>query len=474
MKEELIGNKRFNAGQGVFEVLIALAILSVCISAGIFLILQSQSFSIDAGQNQEAIELAKKSLENTRAAAKSDFASLNNSSSTEGRFLRETIVEYIDDYSKKITSRVSWQDVPSRPQKIEFSTILTKWEEVADTPDQSDAGGGGISGDWMNPRTLGSVDLGPGNSATDLDVVNKIIYLSAEASAAAKPDFFIVDAINGENPFIVSSLNTGAAINALDATENYAYAANRSTSAQLQVIDVSDKNNPSLATSFQLPGVSGSGAVGNTIFYGYSKVFIGTKKATGPEFHIVDVSNPLSPVELGSFEVNADVNGIYVSGSLAYVANSSDNGELKIFDISNPSVISQIASFDATGNTEDGKVVQLAGSKLYLGRTVGGNHINHHELYILDMSSSTSPQSLGSKDLGADLNDLRIRNNLAFIGVSDSNKEFQVWDVSNPASPALWSSFNFPQVATGIDYEDNLVYVSVRSNDAIRIITSSP
>ena len=45
---------------------------------------------------------------------------------------------------------------------------------------------------------------------------------------------------------------------------------------------------------------------------------------------------------------------------------------------------------------------------------------------------------------------------------------------SSSTSPVLHSSFNFPQVATGVDYEDNLVYVSVRSNDALRIITSSP
>ncbi|GAH25486.1 unnamed protein product, partial [marine sediment metagenome] len=48
------------------------------------------------------------------------------------------------------------------------------------------------------------------------------------------------------------------------------------------------------------------------------------------------------------------------------------------------------------------------------------------------------------------------------------------WNISNPGNIELWSSFNFPQVATGIDYEDNVVYVSVRSNDALRIITSSP
>jgi hypothetical protein len=107
-----------------------------------------------------------------------------------------------------------------------------------------------------------------------------------------------------------------------------------------------------------------------------------------------------------------------------------------------------------------------------LGRLLGGNHANHHEFHILDISSSSLPQNLGSKDIGADVNDLRIRDNLAFLATADSNKEFQVWNISDPTNITLWSSFNFPQVATGIDYEDNVVYVSVRSNDALRIITS--
>ena len=64
------------------------------------------------------------------------------------------------------------------------------------------------------------------------------------------------------------------------------------------------------------------------------------------------------------------------------------------------------------------------------------------------------------------------RDDLAFIASSNSNREFQVINISDPNNPSLWSYFNFPQVATGIDYEDNLVYVSVRSNDALRIITS--
>lgn len=457
--------------QSTLEILIALFILTASITTAIMISFGNQSMTTDAALNNQAINIANKELETIRALSRQNFDAVAYSSSTEDIYLKETIVENISADTKKITSRISWQIDPLRPQKIELTTIATNAKIVIQSG--GDTGGGCLSGNWKNPKTMGSVDLSPGNSATDLDVLNKIVYLASEASSAAKPDFFIVDATNGENPHIVSSINTGTGLNAVDATANYAYAGNKDTDTQLQIIDISDKNNPVLIKSFKLPDVSGSGAIGQSVFYWDSKIYMGTKKSAGPEFHIIDVSNPLNPIALGSREFNADVNAIYVSGNTAYVASSA-NTELTVLNVSNPSNITVLNEYDAPGDSEDGKIVFLANNKLYLGRTLGGNHNDHHELHILDVSNSDSPANLGSKDLATDLNDLRVKDYLAFLGTSDSNKEFQVWNISDPANIFLWSAFNFPQVATGIDYEDNIVYVSVRSNDALRIITSSP
>lgn len=467
---QLINYKRI-AGQSTLEIIIALAILTISISAVIIISFSNQSFSIDTEVNNQALYKAKETLENTRATARQNFNSLASASTTDGMFLKEILVENLGTYEKKITSRISWQTSPLKNQKVELSTIVSDYKSVINLG--GDTGGSGLSGDWKNPRTLGSIDLGPGNSATGLDVLNKIVYLSSAASDSKKPDFYIVNATDGQHPAIVSSLNTGTGLNAVDATNNYAYVGNNDTEAQLQIIDVSNINNLFLVKSYELPGVSGAGAVGNSIFYYGSKIYIGTKKADGPEFHVIDVSSATNPVELGSFEVNANVNDIYVKDNIAYIA-TSDNQELMLLNVSNPSNISKISGYDAPGDSEDGKSLYFVSNTLYLGRLVGGNHEEHHELHILDVSSSTAIQNLGSKDLATDVNGVVVCDYLAFLATSDSNKEFQVWNISNPANIAFWSSFNFPQVASGIDYEDNIVYVSVRSNDALRIITSSP
>lgn len=460
---------RSQCGQGTLEILIALSIFALTITAAVVISFGSQSISVDSELSNEAIYMARQQLEKARADSINNFSSVVSASTTDAGFLKELVVEPTSSYEKKITSRVSWTADFLRSQKVELTTILSDWKSVLATG--GDTGGSGTTGDWKNPRTLGSIDLGPGNSATDLDVLNKIVYLSSVASDSKKPDFYIVDATNGQSPSIASSLNTGSGLNSLDVAGNYVYAANQNTSAQLQVINVSNINSPSLINSFKLPGVSGSGAVGNNIFYYSNKIYIGTKKATGPEFFIIDVSDPANPLFLGSKEINDDVNRIYIKGNFAYLA-VPDEEELKIFDVSDPQNIIQTGAYNALGETEDGKTIFIVGNNLYLGRLVGGNHANHHEFYILDIASSSNILSLGSKDIAADVNGIVTRDNIAFLGTSDSNKEFQVFDVSNPNNITLISSFNFPQVASGVDYEDNIVYVSVRSNDALRIITS--
>ncbi len=442
-------------GQTILELIIALAIIVVGISAAVVVFFGGQSLQVDTQLGNEASYLARELLEQARFQARQGFSVLASSSSTQGIYTKETIIQGIDANTKKVIARISWQTDPARPQKVEVVSILTDWRNVAPP------------GNWCSPRILGSVDLGPGISATNLDVVNKIIYMSAEALSPSEPDFFVVDASNSQSPVVKASLNTGPSLNAVSVSGNYAYLANRDTSAQLQIVDISNINSPTLIASLRLPGVSGSGAVGNTVFFSDSKVYLGTKKATGPEFHIVDVSTPGSPVALGSKKLDADIGAIYVKGNYAYVANSS-GGKLKILDISDPSNITLVGGFNAPGD-ENGKSIYLAGSELYLGRTTGKTPTHNDEFYILDATNPASVQNLRSTGLGADVNGIRVRGNFALLATSDPDKEFQVWNLSN-FNLTLCSALNFPQEATGIDYEDNLVYVSVRSNDALRII----
>lgn len=463
MKEELADK----GGQSILEIVIAMAILIISISAAVLVLFGGQSLSVDTQLSQEALNLARQSLEQARASAQQNFSGLTSGSSTVNEFTVERIVQTVDTVTKKVTGRVSWK-TDAKNQKIELVTLVTDWRNVAQQ-DPGDPGGGGLTGNWCAPQTLGSVDLGPGNSATDLDVKNKIVYMTSEASASGKPDFWIVDATNGASPVILSSINTGPGLLTIDVSGNYAYAGNNGTAGQLQVIDITNPSNPILIASSTLPGVSGAGAVGNAIFYVNSKVYIATKNASGPEFHIYNVTIPSAPVHLGSRELGNDINDIFVSGNYAYLANTHSN-EIRTWDVSDPANITEVSSYDPAG-AAGGKSVYVLNNRAYLGRltSAAGN-----ELHVIDVTSPSALLNLGSKEINSDVNDIVARDFLAFLAASDPNQEFQVWNISDPANITLCSVFNFPQNGTGIDFEDNLIYVSVRSNDALRIITSAP
>lgn len=476
MNKELFPGKK---GQTVIEMVIGFALLLLGISFAIILVFGGQGLMLDRESSIQARAMAKEGLDAAFFMKENDWAELSDgehglilsgnswefsgASDSRENLVRKIRVTSVDDNTKKIESEVSWSTDPLRTQKISLVTLLTNWKNATPPPDPGDTGGSGISGDWQNPRTLGSFDLGPGVEPSGLDVKNKIVYMSARAANQNSPDFFIVDATNGNNPFLISSLQTGPGLTSVDATENYAYVGQNDPNAQLQIINISNPSSPTIAKSFKIPGTSGNDATALSVFYSQSKVYVGLKRSSGPEFNVIDVSDPLNPELLGSYEIDDNVNDIAIAGSKAYLATDKDGAGLMILDISDPGNVSSLGQSYAS----DSKSVYYVSASMILsglGQTISA----------INASDPSSIQTLGSLDVGNTVNAIAVREELAFVGTSNSNREFQVIDISSSSAPKVHSFFNFPQVATGVDYEDNLVYVSVRSNDGLRIITSSP
>ena len=478
-----------SAGFGIIEIIVAMGIMIIIAATGASTVLHSFSANRLGDEETNATLFAQEGIEAARSIKNQGWANLSTgthgldssggtwtfsgTSNTSGKYTRQVVISEVqrdaggaivesggtfDPDTVKATSTATWEFSPTRNNSVSLVTYLTNFEKPI-----------GL-GDWQNPQTLGSVDLGPGNIATDVAVLNKIVYLTAEAAAVSKPDFWIVDATDGENPFIISSIDTSPGLNAVDVSGNYAYVANQGKDNQLQIIDITDINNPILLSEVDFEKAE----EGISVFYLDNKVYVGSMNANdGREFHIVDVTDPANPSFLGSLEIGENVNGIYVRDATAYLAKPK-GPEVQIVDVSDPANPSIIGSFDATGGSEDGKGVYLVGDRLYLVRLNGGNHDDHHELFIVDVGDPISPQVLGSKDFGNDINDLKVKDNLVFLVTSNPTEEFLVWDILDPANIVEVGSLNFPQTGTGIYYEDNIVYVSVRSNDALRIIVPSP
>lgn len=447
--------KTKNNGQSTLELLVALVVIILAVSSVIVVSFGNQSLSVDTELSGLALLKAREDLEDARADARENWIGLVSSSQSDGQFTRDIIVENVSDYEKKVTARVSWQTDPLRPQKIELATILTDWETSFD-----EGGGEGPVGAWDNPRTAGTIDLGPGNEGTDLVVIEGTVFIVAEASAAAKPDFYSINVTNIDAPTERASINTGVGLNSIALMENYAYVAQASSSNQLQVVNVSDPNAPSLAAEISLQSNTQEGI---SIFALDDYVYVGSVLSTGKEFQIFNVSNPTNPTFASSVEIGANVNDIYVYRNRAYLATSKTTGEILIFDISDPLNPQQIASFDYS-DTPGLSVFANNFNNFYAG--IGSSFV------IINSTNLSSLSVIGSYVANGLVNDLCVRSYLAFLATAYSTAEFQAINITNKTTPTLHSSYNFPQIGTGIIYRDNVVYMSVRSNDALRIITS--
>ena len=447
--------KTINSGQSTLELLVALGLIILAISSMGIVYFSSQSISVDTELSDLALLKAREGLEDARADARENWAGLTTNSESDGQFTRDIIVENISNYEKYVTSKVSWLTDPLRPQKVELTTILTDWATSSD-----EGGGSGPIGEWNNPRTAGTIDLGPGNEGTDLAVIENTVFIVADASDPKKPDFYSINVTNIDAPVERANVDIGKGLSSISIMGNYAYVANKSNTDQLQIVDISNPDFPALAgqSSLQLNGQEGL-----SVFALDNYAYLGSAASSGSELQIFDVSNPTGPNLVGSIEIGADVNDIYVYRNRLYLATSKTTAEILIFDIANHASPSQIATFDYT-DTPGLSVFANSFNDFYAG--IGNTFV------IVNSTNLSSLSLMGSYGADGPVNDLYIRDYLAFLATANSTAEFQALNITNKATPTLHSSYNFPQLGTGITYRDNVVYTSVRSNDALRIITS--
>ena len=482
-----------------------MAVLVLALGAVTLTVSGNQSLLSDTETNAEALSLAQGLIEENKAVSRKDFRLVVATSSNEGAYQKNLTVSENGFFTKLLSASVRWK-IGIVDHEITLSTL------IADV--DSSVGGttctATLLGDWAHPVLAGFAfaslahDAGGVYAVSDIDANQGRLYASVNTPVAnSKPTFFIFDIKNTQAPVLLGAVDTApvsAGISAIavatSSARNYAYAANAydanfrtckpgPSCAQLQVIDISNPALPAVVANYELPTSSppyvlgnggGGNAVGKSIFYKNGYVYLGLSKTTsGPEFHIIDVKDPLHPAWVGSYPPagtssgNA-VNAVFIQRTHAYLATPNAQ-ELTVLDISNPANPVLVGTYDASGGSGNGKSLDVVGDTLYMGRTVGNK-----EFYVLDVANPATPSLLGQVDTGnATVSGVVIRDYLAFLGVGN---QFQIWNVGNLAHAV---SFATPLAlpngssATAIDCEGNTLYAaSVAANTGFLSVISAP
>lgn len=488
------------SGFSTLEVLIAMVILVLTMTAVILVLFGGQTLTTDAKTNQEAIYKAQEWLERARGSASLDFDSVNTIPPTnDDIYTRELVIDTSrsTNCKKEVISKVTWSAGPNRPQLVQLTTDFSNtplaFQLAGDCPATPPTGTG-------NDLTeVFSINEPTSGETTGLDVLHKFVYLGLDSS----PGFLIFDATVPASAFkinVTNGFSLPGRINEIDAADHpsdgktYAYIANDNTVApfqQLLVVDVTTKNAPVMVASASLPGVTGtcpfSCPQGRSVFFFDDKVYVGTHRllvAGANEFHVYGVADPLNPQWLGSYKLDHNINDILVTKqdvagvekTIAYLATSADSEEVIVLDVTTPAVISKINSLDIPSSIIDAISLDLDKIKniLYLGRNSGGGS----ELYTVDIQDLQTPLGASSIKDSADVGDsvlgIRAVGNFAYLGTDSTTGEFQIWD-SNPTNLTRINNMNISnKSATGVDYDDHYIYLSIEQGSKTLSILRAP
>src|SRR5262245_30988697 len=244
--------------------------------------------------------------------------------------------------------------------------------------------------DPANPKLTGYYNPTEGGRIQDVVVINGIGYFGAELRGG----LHIVDVRNPANPVLLSLVNTDknghANVHELFVADGVLYEADNRVPI-VKVFDVRDPRNPVFVRVLQTTDPRNIHAI----------VVVNGRLFTsgwGGKTDIYDVRNILTqaPVLLGSVDSGLNSHSAWVSndGKLMASARETTNGDMRLFDISNPAAPVPLSNITAQSLGIDALTPHnpyIIGNLLFVSWYQAG-------LVVLDITNPSQPRLVGSYD----------------------------------------------------------------------------
>jgi hypothetical protein len=327
--------------------------------------------------------------------------------------------------------------------------------------------GCGASSTAKTASVVGSVVPGSSYELDAFDIQGNYAYILGDngnqGSGSSAAQFYVVDIADPASMAVVSATSIVGFINygqsGIRVQGQYVYlvsSTGASSTNLLQIYDVSNPHAPVFVGSVQVPlygfGLWVSGE------YAYVISYVGVSSIS--TLDVVDISNPASPAIVGSTNTGTaglNVADIKVVGRYAYVAGQSDGqSEMLVFDISNPASPYLLSSLPVAHSPQ--------------GLDVEGNYLyetlyDQNSLNIYDVSNPSSLSQIGMASLIGTCKpqDVTVEGATAYVACYETSS-VAVVDVSNPTSPTVDGYISLPAVSYPIFLESKGRYVYSISN----------
>ena len=481
-------------GLSLLEIILAMGIFIIIVSVSAAVVIHSFNSNRLGEEETQAAFLASEGLEAVRSIKNQDFANLvagtyevintgdfwqlGPTLTPGGKYQRKIIIEDVyrdengeivefggslDEETKKARAQVNWQFSPVRSNQIENSTYFCDWKTVICF--------------WLDGDVIGSGDTVVDSQhisaeARDVFVVNDYAYLVTDYALFGRPEFFIFDVTSPSgNLELVGSLNLETSVNSVYVAGDFAYLGTNNPTQELMVINISDPTNPQKVGYYDAdPSILVGGM---DVWVEGTKVYLTTRFSLfNPEFYILEAntSDPYNVIfsPLGSLNLNADLNGIFIKDNDAYLATSDSNRELQVIDIANPSNPQRVCWRNLDSGSAN--AVAVKDDRAYVVTEQSGSK---DEYFILQLPSSyngcpANPGSfitpVASARINADINDVFIYQGYVFVANENGDEELKIASLENPTDFLL--DFNLHGKAYAVYVYGCLAYVATGNNEA--------
>ena len=301
-----------------------------------------------------------------------------------------------------------------------------------------------------HPTRVGSYE--PGGFAWDVRVVGQFAYM-----AVTGVGLVVVDVTDPAHPVSAGTFALTGWTKRLEVMSNYVY---MTFGDRLEIIHVTDGTNLAHAASYRFPPQNGEPVSINDIQLVGRYAYAATTSLGMAGLAILDISNPVNPVLMGSDSVDGWGGvAIKVAGQYAYVAD--DTASLVLFDIGDPVHPFQVGTTYTGWFPHD---LEVAGRYAFV--------ILQSGLQVFDVSDPANPVRAGGYGVSGFASEVAVSGNYAYV--SDGDAGLEIIDVSNPASPLWVAGYYTGGELTGLQLAGTNAFISDRDLGLLMLDVSNP
>jgi hypothetical protein len=265
----------------------------------------------------------------------------------------------------------------------------------------------------------------------------------------------VLDLQNPDTPHIRRSMPWVSSVTGIATVDNLLYLTDYTN--ELQILDVTNPEQPLLRGHVALPGYAMLNMIGNNL----ALVTVGLPTGqfiTSWVLQIVDISDTEEPRLRGRILLGEKPLGaVKLIGSMAFVAtrsgeSSSQPGALQIFDLADPNQPQLRGSYTVPGNF-GAVALDVSNGFAYVS--------DYHAIRVIDVHDPSRPALRGSystyeADVSASISSVQVANGFAFVGTDGWVQEIgssgrrasylQILDMRNPVLPVLIKRVETPEL----------------------------